>query len=112
MSLAISSIEELLGKDADSLLNHVCKTIPKEKLHLPSSSYVDDVWYHSDRNIRVLNNLQWMLEHGRLGGTGFFPFFLLTRELNTVPVHPLPKIRLTLIRKVLLNWPLRADVTL
>jgi fructose-bisphosphate aldolase, class I len=71
MALAISGIEELLGKDADLLLNHTCKTIPKEKLHLPSPSYVDDVWYHSDRNNRVLGNLQWMLEHGRLGGTGF-----------------------------------------
>jgi len=71
MALALSGIEELLGKDADSLLNHTCKTIPKEKLHLPSSSYVDDVWYHSDRNNRVLGNLEWMLQHGRLGGTGY-----------------------------------------
>jgi fructose-bisphosphate aldolase, class I len=71
MPLAISSIEELLGNDADTLLSHVCKTIPKEKLHIPSSSYVDDVWYHSDRNNRVLHNLQRMLNHGRLGGTGY-----------------------------------------
>ncbi|MCC5904957.1 MAG: class I fructose-bisphosphate aldolase [Balneolaceae bacterium] len=71
MSLALSSIEELLGEDTDSLLSHVCKTIPKEKLHIPSSSYVDDIWYHSDRNNRVLHNLQRMLNHGRLGGTGY-----------------------------------------
>ncbi len=71
MSLALSSIEELLGEDADTLLSHVCKTIPKEKLHIPSSSYVDDIWYHSDRNNRVLYNLQRMLNHGRLGGTGY-----------------------------------------
>ncbi len=71
MALAISGIEELLGDDADKLLNHTCTTIPKEKLHLPSGSYVDDVWYHSDRNNRVLGNLEWMLNHGRLGGTGY-----------------------------------------
>ncbi|MCC5942393.1 MAG: class I fructose-bisphosphate aldolase [Balneolaceae bacterium] len=71
MTLAKSSIEELLGKDADSLLNHVCKTIPKEKLHLPTSGYVDDVWYHSDRNNRVLHNLQRMFDNGRLAGTGY-----------------------------------------
>lgn len=71
MALKISGIEELLGKDADSLLSHVCKTIPKNKLHLPNSSYVDDVWYHSDRNNRVLINLQRMLNHGRLSGTGY-----------------------------------------
>ena len=71
MALAITGIEELLGKDADSLLNHTCKTISKDKLHLPSASYVDDVWYHSDRNNRVLGNLEWMLNHGRLAGTGY-----------------------------------------
>lgn len=71
MALKISGIEELLGKDADSLLSHVCKTIPKNKLHLPNPSYVDDVWYHSDRNNRVLINLQRMLNHGRLSGTGY-----------------------------------------
>ncbi|MEX0904592.1 MAG: class I fructose-bisphosphate aldolase [Balneolaceae bacterium] len=71
MALAISEIEEMLGKDADSLLSHTCKTIPKEKLHLPSPSYVDDVWYHSDRNNRVLTNLQRLFNHGRLAGTGY-----------------------------------------
>ncbi len=71
MALAISGIEELLGDDAEKLLNHTCTTIPKDKLHIPSSSYVDDVWYHSDRNNRVLGNLEWMLNHGRLAGTGY-----------------------------------------
>ncbi|MDX1640561.1 MAG: class I fructose-bisphosphate aldolase [Balneolaceae bacterium] len=71
MALEISSIEELLGNDADSLLNHTCKTIPKEKLHIPSPTYVDDVWYHSDRNNRVLNNLQRIINHGRLAGSGY-----------------------------------------
>ncbi|MDZ7720939.1 MAG: class I fructose-bisphosphate aldolase [Balneolaceae bacterium] len=71
MTLEKSSIEELLGEDADSLLTHVCKTIPKEKLHVPSPTYVDDVWYHSDRGNRVLQNLQRILNHGRLGGTGY-----------------------------------------
>ncbi len=71
MALSISGIEELLGDDADKLLNHTCTTIPKEQLHLPSGSYVDDVWYHSDRNNRVLGNLEWILNHGRLAGTGY-----------------------------------------
>ncbi|MDZ7755401.1 class I fructose-bisphosphate aldolase [Rhodohalobacter sp.] len=71
MALSISGIEELLGDDAEKLLNHTCTTIPKENLHLPSGSYVDDVWYHSDRNNRVLGNLEWILSNGRLGGTGY-----------------------------------------
>jgi class I fructose-bisphosphate aldolase len=71
MSLELSKIEELLGDDADSLLNHESKTISKDRLALPSQDYVDNVWYHSDRNNRVLGNLQWMFESGRLAKTGY-----------------------------------------
>ncbi len=71
MALAKTGIEELLGKDADTLLSHVCKTIPKEDLHLPTDSYVDSVWYHSDRNNRVLGNLERLFNNGRLAGTGY-----------------------------------------
>jgi len=71
MSLGTKSIEELLGSEASYLLDHVSQTISKDRLVKPSASYVDDVWYHSDRNNRVLGNLQWLLDHGRLGGTGY-----------------------------------------
>jgi len=71
MPLKYKSIEELLGDDAESLLNHNCKTISKDRLHLPSSSYVDDVWYHSDRGPRVLTNLQRLFNTGRLAETGY-----------------------------------------
>jgi class I fructose-bisphosphate aldolase len=71
MSLGINSIEELLGDEASDLLEHKCKTISADRLIVPSGNYVDDVWYHSDRNNRVLQNLQRLLNNGRLGGTGF-----------------------------------------
>lgn len=71
MALATKSIEELLGDDASNLLNHTCKTISKENLHLPGNDYVDRVWYHSDRNNRVLGNLERLFNHGRLAGTGY-----------------------------------------
>lgn len=71
MAVVTPSIEELLGKEADNLLNYTCKTVPKEKLHLPGPNFVDEVWYHSNRSNRVLGNLQWMFENGRLGGTGY-----------------------------------------
>lgn len=71
MSLGISSIEELLGDEASDLLSHKCKTISTDRLIKPSAGYVDDVWYHSNRNNRVLQNLQRLLNNGRLGGTGF-----------------------------------------
>jgi class I fructose-bisphosphate aldolase len=66
-----TNIKEILGKDAELLLNHVCKAIPKETLHLPSPSHVDDIWTNSNRSIQTLRSLQGMLDHGRLGGTGY-----------------------------------------
>lgn len=71
MALGINSIEELLGDEASNLLNHQCKTINKSRLIQPSAKYVDEVWYHSNRNNRVLQNLQRLLNSGRLGGTGY-----------------------------------------
>ena len=67
----ISKIEELLADEASYLLNHTSKTITKDKLIQPTPDYVDQVWYHSDRSNRVLGNLQWLMESGRLGGTGY-----------------------------------------
>ncbi|MEM6648581.1 MAG: class I fructose-bisphosphate aldolase, partial [Bacteroidota bacterium] len=64
-------IADLLGEEADSLLNHTCQTIPKESLHLPSPSFVDDVWIPSDRSIQVLRSLQALFGTGRLANTGF-----------------------------------------
>ncbi|HKL19544.1 MAG TPA: class I fructose-bisphosphate aldolase, partial [Halalkalibaculum sp.] len=71
MALAAKSIEELLGKEADDLLTHECETISKENLHLPGPDYVDNVWAQSDRNPRVLRNLQSLFDNGRLAGTGY-----------------------------------------
>ncbi len=64
-------IPALLGDQATSLLEHVCKTIPKDRLHLPGPDFVDRVWASSDRNNRVLANLQRILMTGRLRGTGY-----------------------------------------
>src|SRR5712692_1634077 len=69
--LQISEIEETLGDDAASLLQHQCKTIPKESLHLLGPDYVERIYTRSDRPARVLTSLQALLDHGRLGGTGY-----------------------------------------
>jgi len=66
-----SQVTELIGADAKGLLDHCCTTIPKESLHLPGPDFVDRVFASSDRNIRVLTNLNRMLNHGRLAGTGY-----------------------------------------
>jgi DhnA-type fructose-1,6-bisphosphate aldolase and related enzymes len=67
----IDNIVSLLGNKADSLLNHQCKTIPKDLLHLPGPDFLERVFVPSNRNQRVLNNLNWIYNTGRLAGTGY-----------------------------------------
>ncbi len=69
--MTTSRVEELLGNEASTLINHTCQTVPKEQLHLPGPDFVDRVFMDSDRNPRVLRSLQTLFENGRLGGTGF-----------------------------------------
>src|SRR6187200_3418740 len=71
MSVYFSKIQQLLGDEADTLLNHVSKTIPKDSLHLPGGDFVDRVWMSSDRSPAVLRSLQTLNNGGRLGGTGY-----------------------------------------
>ncbi|MEZ5314660.1 MAG: class I fructose-bisphosphate aldolase [Chlamydiales bacterium] len=71
LDLKASQIEEILGDEADFLLNHICQTIPKEKLHLPSKDWVDRIFSQSDRNNRVLRNLQTIFNSGTLARSGY-----------------------------------------
>ena len=64
-------LQQLLGDEADSLLTHTSKGIPKEDLVLPGSDFVDRVLVDSDRPVAVLRNLQQVLDTGRLGHTGY-----------------------------------------
>jgi len=65
------SIEALLGAEASHLLDHTCTTIPKESIHLPGGDFVDRIFSSTNRNQRVLNNLEWLYQTGRLAGTGY-----------------------------------------
>jgi class I fructose-bisphosphate aldolase len=67
----VSKIETYLGAKAESLLGFKSPKIAKERLHLPGPDFVDRIWTASDRNIRVLTNLQRMFTQGRLAGTGY-----------------------------------------
>ena len=66
----IDKIKELLGDEADSLLNYKA-IFPKDQLNLPGPDFIDRVHIQSDRNINVLKNLNWILTSGRLAGTGY-----------------------------------------
>jgi class I fructose-bisphosphate aldolase len=67
----LNSIEKALGDKASYYLEHKCKTVPKDMLHLPSGNWVDTVITQTDRNPRVLRSLESILNHGRLAGTGY-----------------------------------------
>ncbi len=66
-----TNIVELLGADAKNLLDHKCVTIPKETIHLPSSTFVDDIFIQTDRPTPVLKSLQQLFGAGRLANTGY-----------------------------------------
>ena len=67
----IDQIEQILGPEAQALLEHRCQTIPKESLHLPGPDFVERLHLTSDRPTRVLSSLQSLFNHGRLRGTGY-----------------------------------------
>jgi class I fructose-bisphosphate aldolase len=67
----VNKIESLLGSEAQYLLDHTCTGIKRETLHLPGPDFVDRVFQQNDRSPVVLRNLQALMNHGRLGGTGY-----------------------------------------
>src|SRR5438309_9685127 len=67
----MSTIEQHLRDKAELLLSFSNPKISKDRLHLPGPDFVDRVILLSDRNNRVLVNLQRIYQHGRLGGSGY-----------------------------------------
>ena len=67
----IANIQKQLGDKAEYLLGFNAPKIAKDRLHLPGPDFVDRIFAPSDRNNRVLGNLQRLFGSGRLGGTGY-----------------------------------------
>jgi class I fructose-bisphosphate aldolase len=67
----MADLQKLLGGESRNLLEHICKTVAKEQLHLPGPDFIDRVLTISDRPIRVLRNMRSVFDHGRLAGTGY-----------------------------------------
>jgi fructose-bisphosphate aldolase, class I len=67
----MTAIADLLGSEADSLLNFDSPKIPKSRLHVPGPDFVERVHAFSDRSNQTLRSLQQIYGHGRLGGTGY-----------------------------------------
>lgn len=67
----MTNIVQLLGDEAEQLLDYRCSAIPKETLHLPGPDYVNRVVAVKDRKTAVLRSLQALYGHGRLANTGY-----------------------------------------
>ena len=65
------NITALIGKENENLLTHTCKTVTKDLLHLPSSTFIDDVISLSNRSNQTLCSLGSIYNHGRLANTGY-----------------------------------------
>ena len=69
--MSYNKIVALLGDDANSLLNHTCKTVDAKLLHKPNPEFIDQVFALSNRNPQVLRNLASIMNTGRLAKTGY-----------------------------------------
>ena len=62
---------DILADKAEFLLGHTSKTIDKSTITLPSPNHVEKIWINSNSNNQVLRNMQTLIGHGRLAGTGY-----------------------------------------
>ncbi|CAG0982138.1 MAG: class I fructose-bisphosphate aldolase [Bacteroidetes bacterium] len=69
--MSINTIEKLIGKETEQLLNHRCTTIPKDLLTLPGPDFIDQSYGLSNRSPQVLRSLHSLYHSGRLAGTGY-----------------------------------------
>jgi class I fructose-bisphosphate aldolase len=67
----MTQITSMLGDKAEYLLGFKTPKISRERLHVPGPDFVDRIFSQSDRNNRVLVNLQRLFGSGRLAGTGY-----------------------------------------
>ncbi|MFN8711872.1 MAG: class I fructose-bisphosphate aldolase [Bacteroidota bacterium] len=68
--MALDKIQQLLGNQAETLLNHTCK-ISRDQLHLPGGDFVDRIFAQTNRSPQVLRSLQTLYGTGRLANTGY-----------------------------------------
>lgn len=69
--MTMSYVHELLGEEAEDLLEHVCEKVDKGVLSLPGPNWIERIFLESDRPTKVLRSLNSLLNHGRLAGTGY-----------------------------------------
>jgi len=109
---ALSNIEQLLGSKAESLLSFKSPKIAKERLHLPGPDFIDRIYALTDRNVRVLTNLQRLFGTGRLGKTGYLSILPVDQASSTRPAPASPRIPIISTAKISSSSPSKAAATL
>lgn len=66
------NIEQLLGKEAQSLLSFDSPIISKQQLHLPHAKFIEQTFVVSSRSKTVQRNLLRLRNAGRLKKTGYY----------------------------------------
>ncbi len=69
--MAYKNIVSILDHQADYLLGHKSKTIPKDHLHQPGPDFIDRIFINGNRSNQTLRSLRTLYDHGRLGRTGY-----------------------------------------
>ena len=82
MASQIDAIVSALGEKADYFLKFDKPKIPKQRLHVPGPDWIDRVFAPSDRNNRVLVNLQRLYGTGRLAGTGYLSILTVDQGIE------------------------------
>lgn len=100
----MTDIAQLLGKDADNLLQHRCMTIPSDQLYLPGHDYVDRVMIDNNRPPAVLRNMQTLYNTGRLAGTGYLSILPVDQGVEHSAGASFAANPLYFDPKTLLNW--------
>ena len=99
-------LHALLGDDADDLLNHTSKGIPKEDLHLPGPDFVDRCLVPTDRSPVVLRNLASCTATAASAAPATCRSCPSTRASSTRPRRRSRRTRRTSTRRTSSSWPI------
>ncbi len=81
--MSLDRITKILGNEkSKNLLEHQCNTFDKKDLHLPSPTFIDDVWKDSNRSIQTLRSLAALYGNGRLKDTGYLSILPVDQGLE------------------------------
>ena len=67
--MSLDNIAELLGDEAQDLLEHKCSSIPADQIQVPGSDIIDRVWINTaDAGCHGRGDASWLAVSGRESG--------------------------------------------